>query len=579
MPATLAEPVLTLAFNNIQKLTTIDEADIQAIWNVFTKCKDNLENGRRLENISWRLWYRSCHGHSPEDDDTSPLAIPNVRQHKNTKSPYVSPESFNRILKNAVDDSNNATRRIPPELAAMKAAAAACIVDKQHLQQQQQQQQELQQLQQLQIQHELLQLEQLQQRLEAHPTPVIAPLANPAAALTPAAIIPLPTPSPPQESALPTTAAPAAGPATTACPVVPPIQRVASAVALNQTLQHLLPRNYAAVPRVASAVALNQTRLHAPVPRPASTVALNHHTAALVQRTASGQMPLYQYAAPHSPAPQFHQQQRYQHLGQQHPQQFPQPQPQPQPQLQQLLRPPGQHLQQQQQQQQIVAPQPMLPVQQQQQSKVKFFISESLTPDQASRHLPPRRLQAAAVRGSPPIPSVVPPRYDAMDSDDDCSDSDFSSDFSDSEDEDDYSDDDEISEAASTYTPVPMFQKVSLTLETSPADNASPSASLLAPGLSSRRSLLSVAIKQGGALKRAKPSQFRNLSAMGLDEDAAAAQLLDSDSESICDEMSESLRENLACERRMMPHNMRYARGVTTITSLQQTVYGDEGYW
>lgn len=28
---------------------------------VFTKCKDNLENGRRLENISWRLWYRSTH--------------------------------------------------------------------------------------------------------------------------------------------------------------------------------------------------------------------------------------------------------------------------------------------------------------------------------------------------------------------------------------------------------------------------------------------------------------------------------------------------------------------------------------
>lgn len=25
---------------------------------VFTKCKDNLENGRRLENLSWRLWYR-----------------------------------------------------------------------------------------------------------------------------------------------------------------------------------------------------------------------------------------------------------------------------------------------------------------------------------------------------------------------------------------------------------------------------------------------------------------------------------------------------------------------------------------
>lgn len=25
---------------------------------VFTKCKESLKDGRRLENISWRLWYR-----------------------------------------------------------------------------------------------------------------------------------------------------------------------------------------------------------------------------------------------------------------------------------------------------------------------------------------------------------------------------------------------------------------------------------------------------------------------------------------------------------------------------------------
>lgn len=28
---------------------------------VFTKCAENLENGRRLENFSWRLWYREAH--------------------------------------------------------------------------------------------------------------------------------------------------------------------------------------------------------------------------------------------------------------------------------------------------------------------------------------------------------------------------------------------------------------------------------------------------------------------------------------------------------------------------------------
>jgi hypothetical protein len=58
MPA-LAEPIITLALGNLQKLT--ENSEISTIWNVFTKCKDNLENGHRLENLTWRLWYRSCH--------------------------------------------------------------------------------------------------------------------------------------------------------------------------------------------------------------------------------------------------------------------------------------------------------------------------------------------------------------------------------------------------------------------------------------------------------------------------------------------------------------------------------------
>ena len=49
---------------------------------VFTKCKDNLENGRRLENISWRLWYRSTH-----------FPVPNLERHSNPMS-----NSFSKVL-------------------------------------------------------------------------------------------------------------------------------------------------------------------------------------------------------------------------------------------------------------------------------------------------------------------------------------------------------------------------------------------------------------------------------------------------------------------------------------------------
>jgi hypothetical protein len=69
------QPVLTLAIDTLQKLNTIDEKQLSTIWNLFTKCKDNIENGRRLENLSWRLWYRSCHPPSaqePPELSTSP---------------------------------------------------------------------------------------------------------------------------------------------------------------------------------------------------------------------------------------------------------------------------------------------------------------------------------------------------------------------------------------------------------------------------------------------------------------------------------------------------------------------------
>lgn len=79
----LDTPVLTLAIDNLSKLHSIDEKGLSTIWNLFTKCKDNLENGRRLENISWRLWYRSCH--------PPPLDLPDLQ-------PPVTSSSFTRLL-------------------------------------------------------------------------------------------------------------------------------------------------------------------------------------------------------------------------------------------------------------------------------------------------------------------------------------------------------------------------------------------------------------------------------------------------------------------------------------------------
>ncbi|OZJ03134.1 hypothetical protein BZG36_03867 [Bifiguratus adelaidae] len=56
------QPLLALALQNVHTLQSAVDADgLQNMWTVFTKCKTSLENGYRLENISWRLWYRESH--------------------------------------------------------------------------------------------------------------------------------------------------------------------------------------------------------------------------------------------------------------------------------------------------------------------------------------------------------------------------------------------------------------------------------------------------------------------------------------------------------------------------------------
>ncbi|EPQ26105.1 uncharacterized protein PFL1_06313 [Pseudozyma flocculosa PF-1] len=61
MPSSLPDPVLALSMDNVQKLNDLDLDQLANLWNVFTKCKESLESGRRLENLSWRLWFREAH--------------------------------------------------------------------------------------------------------------------------------------------------------------------------------------------------------------------------------------------------------------------------------------------------------------------------------------------------------------------------------------------------------------------------------------------------------------------------------------------------------------------------------------
>ncbi|KAL0934327.1 uncharacterized protein CTRU02_211126 [Colletotrichum truncatum] len=56
MPYPLATHVLTVDPNVIHKVDTSNPQNLYSMWTVFAKCAESVEQGRRLENLSWRMW-------------------------------------------------------------------------------------------------------------------------------------------------------------------------------------------------------------------------------------------------------------------------------------------------------------------------------------------------------------------------------------------------------------------------------------------------------------------------------------------------------------------------------------------
>lgn len=119
MPAH-ADPVLSLAIDNISKIDKVDCDRLSSLWTgtimeqhssgassdneiVFTKCAENLENGRRLENLSWRLWYRECQLLDRERTSTELGAGPVAPTGQRTKRQRTSVDPEVPALSTSVD--------------------------------------------------------------------------------------------------------------------------------------------------------------------------------------------------------------------------------------------------------------------------------------------------------------------------------------------------------------------------------------------------------------------------------------------------------------------------------------------
>ncbi|KAI0342850.1 hypothetical protein BDW22DRAFT_159012 [Trametopsis cervina] len=65
-------PILSVSPEVVRDLEGEDA--LYGMWTVFTKCKQSLKDGRRLENMSWRLWYREMSLAHPSSESLSPLS-------------------------------------------------------------------------------------------------------------------------------------------------------------------------------------------------------------------------------------------------------------------------------------------------------------------------------------------------------------------------------------------------------------------------------------------------------------------------------------------------------------------------
>ncbi|EED23089.1 conserved hypothetical protein [Talaromyces stipitatus ATCC 10500] len=82
----LSTPVLTVDAAKIHKVDTANTQSLHGMWLVFSKCADYMEEGRRLENLTWRLWTRETFCVAPaSESDTS--AIPLLRAESSEMPP------------------------------------------------------------------------------------------------------------------------------------------------------------------------------------------------------------------------------------------------------------------------------------------------------------------------------------------------------------------------------------------------------------------------------------------------------------------------------------------------------------
>ncbi|KAK7535336.1 uncharacterized protein J3D65DRAFT_555528 [Phyllosticta citribraziliensis] len=72
MPFKSQVPILQVESAAIHTVDTRSPEQLFGLWSIFAKCSDSLDEGKRLENLSWRLWNRETFCCAPDHPTPSP---------------------------------------------------------------------------------------------------------------------------------------------------------------------------------------------------------------------------------------------------------------------------------------------------------------------------------------------------------------------------------------------------------------------------------------------------------------------------------------------------------------------------
>lgn len=130
MPARLDAPVLTVDVAFIRKVDTRNVENLFSMWTVFSRCAASLEEGRRLENLSWRLWNRETFCCDPVSEANATTPAISEGRYSITEVPSLSGSLDSLVDEEVLEfdsDNTSASTHAPLNIAAPQIKRADSI--------------------------------------------------------------------------------------------------------------------------------------------------------------------------------------------------------------------------------------------------------------------------------------------------------------------------------------------------------------------------------------------------------------------------------------------------------------------